>query len=63
VSSEVEAKADDGKKGEKRTDRNRPVRVKKPNAETLAAIVELEAGKGKKAASVAEMVASLQRDN
>ena len=52
-----------GQKGEKSTERTRPARIKKPNAETLAAIEELEAGKGEKAASVAEMMAKLNADD
>jgi hypothetical protein len=52
-----------GQEGEKRTERKRPIRVKKPNAETLAAMEELEAGKGERAASVAEMMAKLNADD
>ena len=37
-----------------------PFEVKVPNAETMAAIAELEAGKGEQFASVADMMASLR---
>jgi antitoxin component of RelBE/YafQ-DinJ toxin-antitoxin module len=49
--------------GEKITGGKRPVRVKKPNAETLAAMEELESGKGDRAANVAEMMAKLNADD
>jgi DNA-damage-inducible protein J len=51
------------RKGEKRTDRKRPLQVKKPNAETRAAIEELEAGGGEKLSSVEEMIAELNADD
>lgn len=44
-------------------ERRLPFEVKAPNKTTAAAIAELEAGKGQKCASVAEMLAVLNADD
>ena len=43
-------------------ERRRPIAVKAPNATTRAAIAELEAGKGKRFASPAALLADLHAD-
>ncbi len=44
-------------------ERRLPFEVKAPNATTREAIAELEAGKGKKASSVEELMAQLNADD
>jgi antitoxin component of RelBE/YafQ-DinJ toxin-antitoxin module len=46
----------------KESKRDRPIRGPEPNAETRAAIEELESGKGKRAATVEELMAELNAE-
>ncbi|MGO8759713.1 MAG: hypothetical protein ACLQG3_16470 [Terracidiphilus sp.] len=52
-----------GQKGEKKKERKRAVRSEEPNAETLAAIAEGEAGKVRRAATVEELMMKLNAED
>jgi len=54
---------DIGLKSWERPVRERPPRIKEPNAESLAAIEELDSGKGKRVATVEELMAELNAED